>query len=112
MMQDTQSCDHGHAKPDRCTRTIRKIKTCDKSSPAQGVNMFEYDQDIVDTLLQENENFKRMYEKHGELKQRVRDANVGAERLDDFALENMKKEKLMLKDRMSAMIQEYRRAHV
>ena len=74
--------------------------------------MFEYDQDIVDTLLQENENFKRMYQKHGELKQRVRDANAGAEPLDDFALENMKKEKLMLKDRMSAMIAEYRRAHV
>lgn len=73
--------------------------------------MFEYDQDIVDFLLVENDNFKRMYEKHGELKQRVRDANVGAEPLDDFTLENMKKEKLLLKDRMAALIEEYRRAH-
>ncbi|MBI2993462.1 MAG: DUF465 domain-containing protein [Gammaproteobacteria bacterium] len=73
--------------------------------------MFEYDQEIVDSLLLENQNFKRMYEKHGELKQRVRDANVGADPLDYFALENMKKEKLLLKDRMAAMIEEYRRSH-
>jgi len=73
--------------------------------------MFEYDRDIVDLLLVENESFKRMYEKHGELKQRVRNANFGAEPLDDFALENMKKEKLLLKDRMAALIEEYRRAH-
>jgi uncharacterized protein YdcH (DUF465 family) len=73
--------------------------------------MFEYDSEVVEHLLQENADFKRMYEKHGELKQRVRDANLGADAVDDYALENMKKEKLLLKDRMAAMIQDFRRAH-
>jgi len=74
--------------------------------------MFEYDQDIVGALLAENDEFKRIYEKHGALKQRVKDANLGTDPLDDVALENMKKEKLLLKDRMAAMIEDYRRARV
>ena len=73
--------------------------------------MFEHDQEIVDSLLSEDDDFKRMYEKHGKLKQQVRDANLGAEPLDDFALENLKKEKLLLKDRMAAIIASYREAH-
>ena len=73
--------------------------------------MFEYDQQVVEALLTENDDFKRLYEKHVELKQRVQDANAGAEPVDDYSLENMKKEKLLLKDRMAAMIQDYRRAH-
>lgn len=73
--------------------------------------MFEYDQDIVDSLLAESVDFKRLYEKHSELKQRVRDANNGAIPVDDMMLENMKKEKLLLKDRMAHMIESYRRAH-
>ena len=74
--------------------------------------MFEYDQEIVDALLSENDDFKRMFEKHGELKEKVKEANLGTNPIDDFTLENMKKEKLMLKDRMAAMIETYRRAHV
>lgn len=70
--------------------------------------MFEYDKNIVDTLLVENMDFKRLYEKHYELKQKVNDANVGAAPLDDYALETLKKEKLLLKDRMAAIIEEYR----
>jgi uncharacterized protein YdcH (DUF465 family) len=73
--------------------------------------MFEFDQDIVDSLLDESGNFKRLYEKHGELKQRVKDANNGAMPIDAYVLENMKKEKLMLKDQMAAMIEDYRRIH-
>ena len=73
--------------------------------------MFEYDQHIVGTLLGENDEFKRIYEKHGALKQRVNEANTGSEPMDDVMLENLKKEKLMLKDRMAAIIATYRRAH-
>lgn len=73
--------------------------------------MFEHDQEIVDSLLKEDEDFKRMYEKHGKLKQKVRDANLGTDPMDDFALEDLKKEKLQLKDRMAAIIASYREAH-
>ena len=73
--------------------------------------MFEYDQEIIESLLSENGDFKRLYEKHVELKQRVKDANLTTNALDDYSLETMKKEKLLLKDRMAAMISEYRQAH-
>ncbi len=74
--------------------------------------MFEFDQVIVDSLLAENSDFKRLYDKHGELKQRVKDANLGTSPIDDYSLENMKKEKLFLKDQMAHLIEDYRRAHV
>ena len=74
--------------------------------------MFEHEQNIVNSLLEENDNFKRLYDKHGDLKQRVKDANLGTVPLDNIALENMKKEKLLLKDQMAHMIDDYRRVHV
>ena len=73
--------------------------------------MFEYDQNIVDSLLNENSDFKRLYDKHVELKQRVKAANLGTLPVDDYSLENMKKEKLHLKDQMAHIIEDYRRAH-
>jgi uncharacterized protein YdcH (DUF465 family) len=74
--------------------------------------MFEFDQDIVDSLLAENSDFKRLFNKHGELKQLVKDANLGTSAIDNYSLENMKKEKLHLKDQMAHIIEDYRRAHV
>ena len=73
--------------------------------------MFEFDQEIVDSLLSEDNDFKRLYEKHGQLKQKVRDANLGTDPMDDFALENLKKEKLLIKDRLAVIIENYRQAH-
>lgn len=73
--------------------------------------MFEHDQEIVNSLLSEDDDFKRLYEKHGQLKQKVREANLGTQPLDDYTLENLKKEKLLIKDRMAMMIAHYRQAH-
>lgn len=73
--------------------------------------MFEFEQDIVDTLLNEDEVFKRTHEKYIELKQQVKDANQGTNVLDEFSIESLKKEKLLLKDRMAVTITEYRQAH-
>ena len=42
----------------------------------------------------------------------TRQANVTTGSMDEYTLENMKKEKLLLKDRMAAMIHDYRREHV
>lgn len=74
--------------------------------------MFEYESDIVANLLVEDQDFKRLFDKHNELKRRVQNANTGMEAVDDFYLENLKKEKLLLKDRMAVMIENYRRSHV
>lgn len=73
--------------------------------------MFEYEQDIVQALLDENQRFQELYKKHHDLKEKVRDAELGVLPLDDYALGTMKKEKLLAKDRMAAMIEEYRRQH-
>ena len=74
--------------------------------------MFEYDQEIVQILLKDNEQFQTLYKEHNELKTKVRDAETGVLPLDDFSLGTMKKEKLLAKDKMAAMIEEYRREHV
>ena len=39
--------------------------------------MFEYDQQIVDKLLEESDEFRSLYEKHQELNKQVDDADVG-----------------------------------
>ena len=74
--------------------------------------MFEYEQEIVNALLNENENFKRLYSRHGELKEKVKDANSGIAPLDGYTLDNLKKEKLHVKDQMAAMINQYRQTQM
>ena len=73
--------------------------------------MFEYEQEIVNALLSENENFKRLYSRHGELKEKVKNANSGAAPIDGYALDNLKKEKLYVKDKLAAIINNYRQNH-
>ncbi len=74
--------------------------------------MFDYDREVVDCLLHDSIEFKRLYDKHSRLKQQVDEANRGDMAVDDFTLEAMKKEKLHLKDRMAGMIADYRRKHI
>lgn len=71
--------------------------------------MFEQEQEIVAALLADNRNFKRLYDKHCDLKQRVEQGHRGDLDLDDLALERLKKEKLLLKDQMAEIIQGYKR---
>ena len=71
--------------------------------------MFEYDEEIVQSLLRDNEAFKSLYERHDELKEQVHDAEVGTKPVDDMTLGAMKKEKLHTKDRMAELIEEYRK---
>ena len=73
--------------------------------------MFEYDQDIVEVLLNENEQFQALYKEHNTLKATVRDAELGVLPLDALSLGTMKKEKLLAKDKMAVMIEQYRREH-
>ena len=73
--------------------------------------MFEYDQDIVEVLLNDNEQFQALYQEHNALKEKVRDAELGVLALDALSLGTMKKEKLLAKDKMAAIIEQYRREH-
>lgn len=71
--------------------------------------MFEHDQEIVQQLLAENADFKVLYDKHEKLDETVDKAGTGVLPLDDMTLEKMKKEKLLVKDKMALMIAKYRR---
>ncbi len=73
--------------------------------------MFENDQDTVDVLLSNSDEFRRLYDKHTALKTQVKDANRGAISMEQLALEELKKEKLYLKDQMAAMIKNYHSVH-
>ena len=73
--------------------------------------MFENQQHIVNSLLQENKDFSRLHTKHSDLKNKIHLANEGKEAIDDLSLEQLKKEKLFLKDQMATMISEYERSH-
>jgi len=73
--------------------------------------MFEYDQNIVASLLNDNEAFRRLYMKHEELKNQVTEINNGLTPADDRQLGYLKKEKLLLKDRMALIIADYRQSH-
>ncbi len=73
--------------------------------------MFEHDQEIVNSLLNENNDFKRLYEKHNVLKNTVKDANEKNIKVDQLSLEGLKKEKLILKDRMATIIEDYKHDH-
>ena len=66
--------------------------------------MFEYDKEPVEELLATDSAFRKLYEEHQELKEKVHEAEIGTLPLDDFTIAQLKKEKLLLKDKMAAII--------
>jgi len=73
--------------------------------------MFEFDEEVVEALLKESVDFKRLYDKHVDLNRDVDSANNGDKPIEDMELEGMKKEKLYLKDQMAQIIENYRKDH-
>ena len=73
--------------------------------------MFEQDQEIVESLLDKDRSFRRLYNKDCQLKSKVKEANEGFVGISDFDLEILKKEKLLIKDRMAVIIEDYRHTH-
>lgn len=66
--------------------------------------MFEHRKDKMDTLMKENEDFRRIYNRHQKLDKRVTAAELGTAPLEDLALSKLKKEKLLEKDRLAYMM--------
>ncbi len=66
--------------------------------------MFSQDQDVVEILREENEEFKAMYQKHSELNKMVDKTGTVELPLSDDAVHNLKKEKLLLRDKMAEII--------
>ena len=67
--------------------------------------MFEHRQETMQKLLKENEDFRRLYNRHQELDKRVTAAEVGTAPMEDLALMKLKKEKLHAKDQLARMME-------
>jgi uncharacterized protein len=70
--------------------------------------MFEFDQDIVQNLLKDNVDFKRMFDKHGMLELKLEESYNKTDNVDDITLGTLKKEKLHLMDKMAAIVENSR----
>ncbi len=69
--------------------------------------MFEHDQEVVQELLSDNDEFRRLFAKHQDLHKQVCEVEVGAASMDDLSLVRLKKEKLLAKDRMARILSTY-----
>jgi uncharacterized protein YdcH (DUF465 family) len=68
----------------------------------------EYRNEISE-LKQKNAHFAKIFERHNELDQKAKDADEGRLHLSDVELEQIKKEKLLLKDEALMMILKYKK---
>ena len=66
--------------------------------------MFEHRQEQMERMKQENEYFLRVFNRHQELDKRVTAAEVGTAPMEDLALNQLKKEKLWVKDKLARMM--------
>jgi uncharacterized protein YdcH (DUF465 family) len=66
--------------------------------------MFEHRQEEMEKLMKENEEFLRIYNRHQELDKRVTAAEIGTAPMEDLALNRLKKEKLLAKDKLARIL--------
>ena len=66
--------------------------------------MFEHRQSELEELIKENEDFRRIYDRHQELDKRVTAAELGTAPMEDLALNQLKKEKLWVKDKLAVLM--------
>jgi len=67
----------------------------------------EYRAEITE-LKQSDTHFARVFDKHNKLDQDIQDAEHGRHGMSDMEIEKMKKEKLMLKDKLHKLILEHK----
>lgn len=66
--------------------------------------MFEHRQEVMERLLKESEDFRRIFNRHQELDKRVSEAELGTAPMEDLALNQLKKEKLWAKDQLAHLM--------
>ncbi len=66
--------------------------------------MFEHRQQVMEKLMKESEDFRRIFNRHQQLDKRVSEAELGTAPLEDLALNQLKKEKLLAKDRLAYLM--------
>ena len=72
--------------------------------------MFENKREQLETLLKQNEEFRRLYNHHQQLEKRVMAAENGTAAMEDLALNQLKREKLKTKDQLSRLMDQHQAA--
>ena len=66
--------------------------------------MFEEQSQLdIDAMLKASPEFKQLYQRHRDLDKKVMDAELGVAPIDDVTLQQMKREKLAAKDRLTQL---------
>jgi len=68
--------------------------------------MFENHQDTIQQLLETNKEFRYFYEQHESLDKQVDEAESGNLAMDEMQLNEIKKEKLLAKDKLISILQD------
>lgn len=73
--------------------------------------MFHEYREEISSLKGQNAHFEKIFNKHNELDKKIMNAENGLEPLSNIEIENLKKQKLRLKDEVYAMIMEYKNSN-
>ena len=71
------------------------------------------EEEIIDALKRENEEFRRLYQEHRELDSRLSEFNkkLYLTPEEEVEMHRIKKEKLYKKDKIAELIREYKKHH-
>lgn len=67
--------------------------------------MFPEYRHLITTLKHSDQHFTRLFDRHNDLDQRIKRMEEGIERASSIDIENLKKEKLQLKDELYVHLQ-------
>lgn len=66
--------------------------------------MFPEHRDLITALKGRDPHFSRLFQRHNELDQVIKNMETGSAPAGDMAIEQMKKEKLLLKDQIYVIL--------
>lgn len=68
--------------------------------------LHEY-RELITELKTKDAHFAKIFDRHNELDQKIKDVTEGREHMDESELDTLKKEKLLLKDEAYAILANY-----
>lgn len=73
--------------------------------------MFHEYRELITELKTKDVHFAKVFDRHNELDQKIKDVTEGREHMDKLELDKLKKEKLLLKDEAYAILSNYEKGN-
>lgn len=73
--------------------------------------MFHEYRELITELKTKDVHFAKIFDRHNELDQKIKDVTEGREHMDKLELDKLKKEKLLLKDEAYAILSNYEKGN-